>query len=180
MAVYRPKDSSNFWYDFSFKGERIRESAGTNSERLARAAEQARRREMERSFAGVPLEDRRRRLQHVSESISKYLAAFEQDHRTRPNSVTFERNRLATVKRILGARLRSELTEATIREYIATREAEGVSGRTINAELRSPGAGHRREMGHAVARRGPSGRERGRGPRARAGRGAAHPRGGGF
>ncbi len=53
----------------------------------------------------------------------------------RPKSVIFVKQRLAHVRRILGAVLISDLTETRVREYITTRLAELAGGRTINMEL---------------------------------------------
>ena len=45
MGVY--KRGGVYWYEFSFQGQRIRESAKTSSKTIARDAERQRRRELE-------------------------------------------------------------------------------------------------------------------------------------
>ena len=59
MAVYRPsKDSSIWWYDFVFEGQRVRESAKTRSKTLAKDSERVRRRELEEGYNGIKRRDR--------------------------------------------------------------------------------------------------------------------------
>lgn len=50
MAVYRRGDV--YWYEFIFAGKRVRESAKTNSRTVAKAGEQNRRRELEKTLEG--------------------------------------------------------------------------------------------------------------------------------
>src|SRR6185437_7228010 len=51
MSVFRRGDI--FWYEFVFRGQRIRESTGSRSKTLAVKAERRRRRELEESANGV-------------------------------------------------------------------------------------------------------------------------------
>jgi hypothetical protein len=50
MAIYRR--GGIWWFEFSFQGQRIRESAMTSSKTIAREAERARRRELELGIMG--------------------------------------------------------------------------------------------------------------------------------
>jgi integrase len=143
MAVYRPKyrdpktrelvESEIWWYEFSFAGKRYRESAKTPLKTIARDAEQQRRRELEKTLAGLPVEKRERRIHAIKELIAAYLKHYGDSHRAK--SVIFAEQRLAHVERILGSALLPDLTEERIREYIHQRLAEGVSGRTVNMEV---------------------------------------------
>jgi integrase len=145
MAVYKPKfrdpktgqltESRIWWYEFTFAGRRIRETAKTTLKTLARDAEKNRRRELERAFVGAPLEKRDQRVRSTSEVIDAYLIRYKMDHRGRPKSIAFAEGRLAQVKRVLGALLLPDLTEDTIRGYIERRITDGTGGRTINMEV---------------------------------------------
>ena len=145
MAVYKPKyrdpktgdlvESNIWWFEFSLAGKRIRESAQTPLKTIAREAEQDRRRELEKTLAGMPIEKRENRINSVADLVKTYLERYELDHRGREKSILFAKGRLAHVTRLLGNSRLPDLTEDAVRRYIKTRIAEEVSGRTINMEL---------------------------------------------
>lgn len=145
MAVYRPKyrdkktgesvESEVYWYEFTFAGRRIRESAKTTRKTIATGAEKNRRLELEKTLAGMPAEKRENRINSVAMIIETYGTRYELDHRGRQQSIMFSKGRLAHVKRLLGTALLPDLTEDAIREYIKTRLVEGASGRTVNMEV---------------------------------------------
>jgi integrase len=145
MAVYRPKyrdrktgklvESEVYWYEFTFAGKRIRESAKTTRKTIASEAENNRRLELEKTLAGVPVEKRGNRINSVAEVIKSYSTRYEIDHRGCDQSITFSKSRLAHVKRLLGTTFIPDVTEDAVREYIKTRLSEGVSGRTVNMEV---------------------------------------------
>lgn len=131
MAIY--KRGGSYWYEFTFAGKRIRESAKSPNRTIAREAERARRRELELTLTGMPLERREDRIRSVSDVVRQYLNGYELNHRT--NSVLFAKRRLAHVVRVLGPLLLPDVSENALREYMRTRLKEGVKGRTINMEL---------------------------------------------
>lgn len=143
MALFRPtymdkktgekKQSAMWWIDFTIGDKRIRQSAETTRKTIALEVEKKLRLELERSYAGLPSEPAQRRVSTVGELVQKYLGDYHINHR--PQSVAFARNRLAHVRRLLGALLMPSLTEDSIRAYIKDRLAAGVGGRTINMEL---------------------------------------------
>src|ERR1035437_9907147 len=145
MAVYKPKyrdlktgelvESNIWWYEFSLAGKRIRESAQTTLKTIAREAEQDRRRELEKTLAGMPIEKRENRINSVADLVKTYLERYELDHRGRQKSILFAKGRLAHVTRLLGSARLPDVTEDAVRRYIKTRIAEKVSGRTINMEV---------------------------------------------
>src|SRR6266478_5006299 len=51
MSLY--KRGGVYWFEFMFQGQRIRESAGTNSKTLAEKIERHRRRQLEESANGI-------------------------------------------------------------------------------------------------------------------------------
>jgi integrase len=145
MAVYKPKyrdpktgelvESNIWWYEFSLAGKRIRESAQTPLKTIAREAEQDRRRELEKTLAGMPIEKRENRINSVADLVQIYLERYELDHRGRQKSILFAKGRLAHVTRLLGNSRLPDVTEDAVRRYIKTRITEKVCGRTINMEV---------------------------------------------
>jgi len=83
MAVYRR--GGQWWHSFIFAGKRVQESARTSRKTLAVEAGKKRRLELEKALAGVPAEDRNRRVQSVSDFIKPYLDTYGINHR--PKSV---------------------------------------------------------------------------------------------
>jgi integrase len=131
VGVYRRGDT--WWYEFVFAGKRIRESAKTASKTVAKEAEKSRRRELERTLAGLPAEKREDRIRSVNDVVKIYLDSYALSHREK--SVLFANGRLAQVSRLLGCTLLPDLTASAIHQYMRTRLQEGVSGRTVNMEL---------------------------------------------
>jgi integrase len=145
MSLFRPKyvdkktgkskDSAVWWYEFTYAGKRIRESAQTTRRTIALEKERNRRLELEKTGGGVPAEKRDKTIRSVSDIVALYLRRYELDHRGRPKSILFAKGRLANVTRLIGRTLLPDLTEDAIRAYITSRINEGVSGRTINMEV---------------------------------------------
>lgn len=145
MALFRPtyrdkktgsqKQAAVWWYDFTYAGKNIRESAKTTRKTVAGEAEKRRRLELEKTLSGMPTEKRENRILCVKDVIATYTRRYELDHNGRNQSILFSRGRLAHVARLLGKALLPDLTEDAIRGYIQTRISEGMSGRTINMEV---------------------------------------------
>jgi len=131
MALF--KRGEVWWYEFTFAGRRIRESAKTSRKTIAKEAEANRRAELERTLAGMPAEKRENRILSVGEIVRRYRDNYPLTHR--PSSVAFSRKRLAWVERHLGAVLLGDLNEDRIRAYMRLRQQERAAGRTINMEL---------------------------------------------
>jgi integrase len=140
MGVFQPtykdlktgkqKKSETWWYDFTFAGKRIRESAKTTKKTIARLAEQKRRRELEEGFNGLA-DKRGERISTIGELIDAYLT----DYRLRHKSVTFAEYALANVKRHLGAMMAVEVAEKTVKAYQSDRLKEKAAPKTINEEV---------------------------------------------
>ena len=60
MSLYRR--GGVWWYSFIFAGKRIQESAKTSRKTIATESEKNRRLELEKALAGMPVEDRTRRI----------------------------------------------------------------------------------------------------------------------
>jgi hypothetical protein len=133
MAVFQPtyKDpktgkqikSAVWWYDFTFAGKRIRESAKTTLKTLARMAEQKRRRELEEGFNGLA-DKRDERIRTIKELAEEHLS----EYRLRHKAVTFAEYALGNVKRLLGEKMAVEVAEKTVKGYQSEPlEGEGCS-----------------------------------------------------
>jgi integrase len=137
MAVYRPKrngvQSKIYVCEFVYQTKRIQESTGCKSRTAALAWEKQRKAELERAHAGLPMEQKARRISTLTEIIRPYLKGYALNHRA--SSLAFAKTKLRNVERLQGAVLLADLAEDRVREYISTRQAEKASGRTINMEL---------------------------------------------
>ncbi|MDR3719480.1 MAG: site-specific integrase, partial [Bryobacteraceae bacterium] len=142
MAIFKPKyrdkngklvESKVLWFEFIYGGKRIRESAKTTRRTIATEAEKRRKLELERAYAGLPVEAAAMRISTVLDCTKEYRKAY--DHGHREESKLWVAGRLAKVEAALGNVLLPSLTEARVREYMTTRAAEGAGGRTINMEV---------------------------------------------
>jgi hypothetical protein len=115
MSLYRPtytdkktgekKESSIWWYEFTFAGRLIRESAKTTRKTIAAKAEERKRLEIQQAGAGMKSETVQDRTRFVAGVIKAYSTAYQLDHRGRPQSILFSAGRLAHVKRLLGTKI---------------------------------------------------------------------------
>jgi len=143
MSVYRPKykdpktgklvQSDFWWYDFSFAGKRVRESAKTTRKTLAGEAEKARRLDLERALTGAPIAKRGDRVRSMADFLRAYVDTYGITHRA--TALAYVKSTTKNAERLLGAVILPDLTEDRIRQYMKTRQEEGAAGRTINAEL---------------------------------------------
>jgi len=131
MAVY--KRGGTCWYEFSFAGKRVRESATTTRKTIALEAERQRKLQLEKTLAGIPVEKRENRIRSVSDVVKDYIDGYGANHRGA--SAARVRWALGNVTDRIGNVLLPDLTENRIRAYMKTRLQEGVSGRTVNVEL---------------------------------------------
>ena len=143
MAVYRPtytdpktrekKQQRVWWFNFTFAGKRYQESTQQTKKTLAQLAEKQKREAVQRALAGLPTEQPEKRIRTVSEALKAYRGEYQTGHREK--SIAWVSERTAHVERLLGGCIMPDLTEPKIREYMATRLAEGVGNRTVNMEL---------------------------------------------
>jgi integrase len=144
MAVYRPKyrdpktgesvRSTVWWYEFNFAGRRVRESSKSTRKTIATIAEENRRKELEKAYAGQGAsEPPAQRLRTVKSALAAYQKTYPINHREKSVAVVKERS--PHLEKHLGPLLMPDLTEDRIKTYMADRKAEGASNRTINMEL---------------------------------------------
>jgi integrase len=128
VSVY--KRGSVWWYKFRFANRLIRESAKTESKTVAKDAEKKRRREMEEGYNDIA-DNRDARVQSLSGVAAAYLDEYELRHR----SSGFARYAVGHLTRHLGARMQIDISDATVREYQASRLKEGAAPKSINEEV---------------------------------------------
>jgi integrase len=127
MSTY--KRGGVWWYEFAFQGQRIRESAGTNSKTLAEKIERHRRRQLEECANGIV---KRERPPLLSVAVERWL-----DSRAGLAPHTLENYRLYSRKlaEYFGQRLVSDIDERDIAGLIRERQRQGLKPRRINIEL---------------------------------------------
>jgi len=142
MSIFKPKyrdkdgtlvQANVYWYEFTYANKRIRESAKTTRKTIAVEAEKRRRLELERAYAGLPIEAAAMRINTVLDCTKAYRTAYQQGHREK--SQAWVKERLPHVEKALGNVMLPDLTEERIRKYMQARKAEGAGGRTINMEV---------------------------------------------
>jgi hypothetical protein len=106
MSVFKPKhrdkdgrlvESKVYWYEFIYAGKRVRESAKTTRKTIAVEGEKRRRPELERAYAGLPVEAPATRINTVLDCTKAYRKAYEQGHREK--SLTWVAERLPHVEK---------------------------------------------------------------------------------
>ena len=143
MAVYRPtykdkqtgetKESSKWWFEFTFAGRHVRESSKSTRKTIAVEAEKRRRLELERALAGIPTEKPTDRIRDVKTALKAYADSYRVNHR--PGSVTLVEERSKHLVRLLGSMLMPDLTETCMTNYMRVRLKEKAGNRTVNMEL---------------------------------------------
>src|SRR5215471_18849691 len=104
MAVYKPTrkgETSKFYIcEFVYQGKRFQESTGASTKTVAKEYEKRRKAELERAAAGLPTEQKAKRIRTVTDVIKTYLNGYKLSHR--PSSVDFSTLRLGGLEQHLG------------------------------------------------------------------------------
>ncbi|MGA9426031.1 MAG: hypothetical protein WBV33_13205 [Terracidiphilus sp.] len=129
MMLFRR--SNIWWYDFSFRNQRIRESTHSRSKTVAREAEQQRRRDLERGIHNIT-EVQQNRIRALADIAEQYLA----DYRLRYRGVTFAEYAIGHVVRLLGDKLVVDIDDAVVLQYQTDRLKESAAPKSINEEVR--------------------------------------------
>ena len=128
MSVY--KRGGVWWYKFRFAGQVIRESSKSNSRTVARAAELARRRELEQSFNRIV---KPRTAQLFSVAAEDWLKAKTANLAAR--SVMIERANLKHLNPFFGKLLLCDIGAEGIAQYQSGRTEHGAAPKTVNLEV---------------------------------------------
>lgn len=128
MGVY--KRGSVYWYEFMFRGQRIRESANTANKDLAGRIERERRRKLEMGSAGLR-ESKRPLLFSVA---ARLWLELNTPHWSSSNT-RIETYNIGHLLPHFGKMLLPDIGADDISRYQAERKKEGASPRTVNLEV---------------------------------------------
>lgn len=128
MSIFKRGD--RWWYEFEFRGQRVRESTGSDSKTLAIKAERNRRRELEESANGVRTA---RRPVLFPTAAREWMAA--NSARWSESNVSIQEFNLKHLSTYFGFMLLADITPQQIGKYQGLRQKEGASNRTINMEV---------------------------------------------
>jgi integrase len=128
MSIFQRGD--RWWYEFEFRGQRIRESTGSTSKTLAIKAERNRRRELEESANGVRPA---RRPVLFTTAAHEWMAA--NSARWSKSNVSIQTFNLKHLSEYFGAMLLADITPQQIGKYQGIRQNQDASNRTINMEV---------------------------------------------
>jgi integrase len=126
MSVY--KRGQTYWYKFRFEGQVIRESAKTDSKRIAMEAERARRRDLELGINGLARIERPLFTAAAKNWLAKKINLT-------PDGSRYYRQYIAKLIAYFGNRLISDITAEDVADLQSARKSEELSGRQINAEV---------------------------------------------
>jgi integrase len=130
MSLYRYKGSKVWTMDFMFRGQRVRESAGTRSKTLAVEIERKRRRELEEGSAGI-----RARSRPVLFSIAAQDHLETKRSSWSPKMYIIEKTNLGHLLPELGRLLVCDIEARDIASYQQKRLEKGAAPKTINLEV---------------------------------------------
>jgi integrase len=125
MGIF--KRGGKWWYEFSFQGQRIRESAHTASKTLAGNIERVRRRKLEQSAGGV----RQYKPLLLSAAAKAWLA--ENAHWSESTREIYTL-KMKHVLPVFGKLLLTEITPQDVSEFQRKRQKSKASPREINME----------------------------------------------
>jgi integrase len=128
MSIFRR--GKVWWYEFEFRGQRVRESTGSESKTLAVKAERQRRRELEESANGIRAA---RRPMLFPIAVKEWMAANRA--RWSESNISIQQFNLKHLSAYFGAMLLADITPEQIGKYQGIRQQEKASNRTINMEV---------------------------------------------
>lgn len=128
MGIF--KRGGRWWYEFEIRGQRIRESTGSDSKTLAIKAERNRRRELEESASGVRAA---RRPVLFPVAAREWMAVNRA--RWSESNIAIQEFNLKHLSGYFGSVLLADITPQQIGKYQGIRQKESASNRTINMEV---------------------------------------------
>ena len=129
MSLFRRGDV--WWYEFSFAGQRIRESTKSSSKTVAKDAERTRRRELEEGFNNIT-DQRHERIRTFRDIANDFYVGYKI---RLPDSATFAEYAVDHLKRLLGSKMLVDFSEEVVVKYQNDRLAEKAAPKTINEEI---------------------------------------------
>jgi len=128
MALF--KRGKIWWYEFVFRGQRIRETTKSTSKTLAEKAERNRRRELEEAINNVKKQRKPLLFSVAAREWVKVMSAGWSDA-----NIAIQNYNLAHLQKYFGKKLLEDISADGIGLYQARRKAEKASNRTINMEV---------------------------------------------
>ena len=135
MAVYKQKNSKNWWYKFTWNGEPIRESTKQTNKRLAEQMEAAHKAALARGEVGIREKQDAPTLAAFAGDL--FLPFVRTTSAAKPNTIRFYANSVANLKaqpKFASLQL-DQINSGAIATFIAYRQAQGVQVSTINRDL---------------------------------------------
>jgi integrase len=128
MAVY--KRGEVWWFEFVFRGQRIRESSAAQNKAVAQRIERERRRQLELGNAGL----KESKQAHMFSVASKRWLDLKRPHWS-ASSAQIESYSLGHLMPHFGRMLLTDISADDVSRYQASRKKAGASAKTINLEV---------------------------------------------
>lgn len=135
MAVYKQKESKNWWYKFNWNSTLIRESTKQTNKRIAQQMEAAHKASLARGEVGIRQREPVPTLADFAEE--QFLPFVRSTSAAKPNTVRFYQNSVAILKeysRISSLPL-DRITSEVIAAFVAHRQKDEVEIATVNRDL---------------------------------------------
>jgi integrase len=130
MALYRPKGSKIWWYDFVFRGQRIRESTKSTSKTVAKKAQAAKRRQLENSYNGIQEPEPPKTF---SAAAAETLVAIRS--KLSESTLAIRERAIGHLIPFIGKKLLPDINTQDLEAIIADRRAHKASNRYINMTI---------------------------------------------
>jgi integrase len=133
MAVYKQKESKNWWYKFKWNGERIRKSTKQTNKRVAEQMEAACKSALAKGEVGIVEREPAPTLKQFSD---RFMQAISVRCAEKPRTIDFYQeklNRLLEYSALANAAL-DGIDEALIERYVQVRRKKVAPG-TVNRQL---------------------------------------------
>lgn len=129
MSVFRRVEGGVWWYEFRYRGVRIRESSKSESKTVAQRIERERRRKMELGTHGLT-----KLTQPKTFSVACKAYLLEREANWEPKTRVMHDNSFRHLEPQLGKLLLNEITAEHFSKYQRFRVKEGAAGRIVNIE----------------------------------------------
>jgi integrase len=129
MSLYRPKDSTIWWMDFHYAGQRIRESTKQPGITRAREVQDRRKQELRDGASGIRKKEKFRLFRIVAE------AWLHSKPKWAPRTRQIATDALKHLLPAFGSKVLTQIEATDIHKYQSARTAEGAANRTVNIEV---------------------------------------------
>jgi integrase len=135
MAIYKQKESKNWWYKFNWNGTLIRESTKQTNKRLAEQMEAAHKASLARGEVGLREKEPVPTLADFAEE--QFLPFVRATSAAKANTIRFYENTVGNLKRYpkLSALAIDRIKSEIIAAFVAHRQSDDVQVATVNRDL---------------------------------------------